>query len=205
MVYISWPSFLNFARVIPVYKVGSRLSVTSHRPISLLSIFDQILEKLMYIRLIRYLDKHNIIFSWQFGFRANHSTEHAPLLITAKIQRAIEGGHFSCGIFFDLSKAFGTVDHNILLAKLYSYDIGGIVYDWFVSYLSNRCQFVSIGNTLSTSQPITCRVPQGSVLAPLLFLKPTNLVTFASNFPSQAPKSWPKIISITVNFSEKQN
>ena len=91
----------------------------------------------MYNRLIKYLDKHNIIFSGQFSFRASHSTEHALLLITDKIQRAIEGGHFSCGIFLELSKAFDTVDHNILLAKLYSYGICGIFYDWFVSYLSN--------------------------------------------------------------------
>ena len=64
------------------------------------------------------------------------------MLITDKIQRAIEGGQFSCGIFLDLSEAFGTVDHNILFAKLYSYGVRGIVYDWFASYLTNRVQFV---------------------------------------------------------------
>ena len=85
------------------------------------------------LSLIKCLDKRNIIFSGQFGFPANHSTEHALLLITDNIQEAIEGGLFSCGIFFDLIKAL-----NILLAKLYSYGICGIVYDWFVSYLSNR-------------------------------------------------------------------
>ena len=124
----------------------------------------------MYNRLIKYLDNHNIVFLRQLGFRANYSTEHALLLITVKIQRAIEGGHISCGIFLRLSKAFDTVDHDILLAKLYSYGIRGIVYDWFVSYLSNRYQFVSIGNTSSTSKPIICGVPEGSVLGPLLFL-----------------------------------
>ena len=77
---------------------------------------------------------------------------------------------FSCGIFLDLRKAFDTVDHSILLAKLYSYGIRGMAYDWFVSYLSNRSQFVSIGNTKSISKLTTCGVPQGSVLGPLLFL-----------------------------------
>lgn len=103
----------------------------------------------------------------KFGFRANHSTAHALLLITDQIQRAIEGGHFTCGIFLDLSQAFDTVDHNTLLAKLYSYVIRGIAYDCFLSYLSNCCPFVSIGNTSSTSNPFTSGVPQGSVLGPL--------------------------------------
>ena len=70
------PDAFKIACVIPVYKAKSCLSLTNYRPISLLSIFTQILEKLMYNRLIKYVDKHNIIFSWQFGFRVNHSTEH---------------------------------------------------------------------------------------------------------------------------------
>ena len=83
-------------------------------------------------RLYKCLEKYNIIYSGQFGFRANHSTDHALLLIVDKIQRAIESGQFSCGIFLDLRKAFDTVDHNILLAKLYSNVIRGTLYDWFV-------------------------------------------------------------------------
>ena len=100
--------------------------LTNYRPIPLLPIFNQILEKLIFSRLTKFLDKHNIIFSGQFGFRTNCSTKHALLLITDKIQRAIEGGLFSCGIFLDLRKAFDTVDHSILLAKLYSYGIRGM-------------------------------------------------------------------------------
>ena len=88
------------------------------------------------------------------------------LLIADKIQRAIESGQFSCGTFLDLRKAFDTVDHDILLAKLHSYGIRGTPYDWFVSYLSNRSQFVSIGDTTSSSAVISCG---GSVLGPLLF------------------------------------
>ena len=128
------------------------------------------MEKLMYKRLIDFLDKRNILIENQFGFRSGRSTTHATMLITDKIQRAIEAKLYSCGIFLDLSKAFDTVDHNILLAKLEHYGIRGIANEWFRSYLTNRQQFVSFNNSDSNTLHITCGVPQGSVLGPLLFL-----------------------------------
>ena len=86
------------------------------------------------------------------------------------MQKAIEDSEYSCGIFLDFSKAFDTVNHEILITKLEFYGIRGIVKDWFTSYLSNRKQFVSLGNTQSDKVNIFCGVPQGSVLGPLLFL-----------------------------------
>ena len=143
-------------------------AVKYYRPMSLLTIFNQ---KLMYnYRLVSFLIKCNTIYPGQFGFRANHSTEHALLLIIDKIQKAIDVGKYSCGNFLDLRKAFEMVNHNILLAKLYNYGIHGIAQEWFASYLSNRQQFVSVDNSISSNIPITCGVPQGSVLGPLLFL-----------------------------------
>ena len=138
--------------------------------ISLLSIFDKIMEKLVHKRLMNYLTKLSTIYEGQFGFHTNHSTTHALLLITDKIQRAIDDGHYSCGIFLDLSKAFDTVNHGILLKKLKYYGIRGIALEWFTSYLTNRKQYVSIGKTTSDYKQVTCGVPQGSVLGPLLFL-----------------------------------
>ena len=102
------------------------------------------------------------------------------MLITDKTQRAIESGQLSCGIFLDLRKAFDTVDHDILLAQLHSYGIRATPYDWFVSYLSNTSQSVSIGNTTSSSAVISCGVPQGS-LGPLLFLLYINDFSNCSN------------------------
>ena len=101
----------------------------------------------MYRRLIEFLDKHNILIENQFGFRSGRSTTHATMLITDKIQRAIETKLYSCGIFLDLRKACDTVDHSILLAKLEHYGILGIANEWFQSYLTNRQQFVSVNNS----------------------------------------------------------
>ena len=164
------PDQFKIANVIPVFKKDSVTCMSNYRPISLLSIFNKILEKLMYKRLISFINKHNILCDNQFGFREKHSTVHANLLITDKIQRTIKNGHFSCGIFLDFSKAFDTVDHAILLKKLSNYGIRGTAYDWFASYLHNRKQHVSIGSFKSDDTIITHGVPQGSVLGPLLFL-----------------------------------
>ena len=124
----------------------------------------------MYKRLMKYISKHSILFDKQFGFRFGHSTDHAILCIIDKIQSAVESSLFSCGIFLDLSKAFDTVNHSVLLDKLEHYGIRGVANNWFSSYLSNRTQFVSIENTCSDYSEISCGVPQGSVLGPLLFL-----------------------------------
>jgi retron-type reverse transcriptase len=124
----------------------------------------------MYNRLIDFIEKRNIFYNKQFGFRPKHSTDHAILSIIDKIQKAIDERDYSCGIFLDLSKAFDTVNHQILINKLKHYGIRGVAINWLISYLSNRKQLVSIGNVTSDQEIISCGVPQGSVLGPLLFL-----------------------------------
>ena len=169
-----FPSKLKKAKVVPVYKNDDETEPGNYRPISLLSIFNRIFEKLMYHRLKSYLGSNDILFKSQYGFRENHSTQHAIIDIVNVIQNNMDQKLFTCGIFLDLKKTFDTVDHLILLQKLNHqlnhYGIRGIINAWFASYLLGRPQVTEVGFNLSTECMISCGVPQGSVLGPLLFL-----------------------------------
>ena len=135
----------------------------------------------MYNRVFTYLNNNKLLYEKQFGFQNNTSTDHAILDLVNNISKSFEQGKFTLGIFIDLSKAFDTVDHNILLKKINKYGIKGSTYDWFLSYLSNRKQCVNINKeTNSPYLNITCGVPQGSILGPLLFLLYVNDFSKAS-------------------------
>ena len=108
------------------------------------------------------LDKNNI-YNLQFGFRQQYSTSHALINITENIRKALDDGNIGCGVFVDLQKAFDTVDHQILLAKLNHYGIRGVSNDWFKSYLSNHNQYVSINGYESGLGAINCGTPKGFV------------------------------------------
>ena len=114
----------------------------NYRPISVLVCFAKLLEKLMTKRLSKFIDKNKILSKHQYGFRVNRSTEHALIDFIDKITKAIDEGKYSIGIFLDLSKAFDTIDHRILLRKLDHYGIRGVAKDWFENYLYNRKQIV---------------------------------------------------------------
>lgn len=124
----------------------------------------------MHKRLYIFFEHGNILYESQYGFREKHSTSQAVLEFITDTIEALENRKSTLGIFLDLSKAFDTINHNILLRKLYYYGIRGIAFDWVKSYLSNRSQYVQYQNCNSVHMPIVCGVPQGSVLGPLLFL-----------------------------------
>ena len=156
--------------MIPIYKAGDSQQFSNYRPVSILPIISKIFEKVIYKRLISYIDKNNILTPYQFGFRQNMSTSLALTFFVDKINSAIENKQFSIGIFLDLSKAFDTVNHHILLQKLSFYGVRGIALDWFKDYLTNRCQKVYYNKVHSQYRSIVCGVPQGSIIGPLLFL-----------------------------------
>ena len=165
-----FPEFLKISTIIPIYKKDSKLKVANYRPISLLSNINKILEKLMFQRLYTFLEKNKCIYDLQFGFRQNHSTNHALLSMTQEIKDTIEKGNLAIGVFVDFQKAFDTVNHQILLRKLQHYGIRGTSNAWFESYLMKRRQSVAINGTMSETAFTKHGVPQGSVLGPLLFL-----------------------------------
>ena len=176
-----FPNILKTAKVTPIHKKDSLLNYLNYRPISLLSAISKIYEKLIYSRIFEYLTKYDLISSKQFGFRSKFSTIHALSSITERIKHLLDTGHYVCGIFIDLEKAFDTVNHSILCEKLKYYGLRGNVNKLIQSYLTNRKQFVSIDGTSSSTLDVTCGVPQGSSLGPLLFLIYINDFRFCLN------------------------
>ena len=165
-----FPDKLKKAKVIPIYKTGGRSDINNYRPISILPAFSKTFEKAIATRLTNYLEKNNLLSEYQHGFRANHSTESAILQFTNNVYKCLERKHYVVGVFIDLSKAFDSLNHHILLDKLKHIGIRGIPLQLFENYISNRSQSVYCNTKYSCSKTILTGVPQGSILGPLLFL-----------------------------------
>ena len=112
-------------RITPILKNGSACESGNYRPIAVLSSFSKVLEKLIYDQLISFLEKQNILFEYQFGFRKGHSTEHAILETIDSLKTALDQNMLTCGIFIDFSKAFDTINHRVLLDKMFKYGVHG--------------------------------------------------------------------------------
>ena len=164
------PNKMKIAKVVPIHKKGKMDQVNNYRPISLLSVFGKILEKLFCKRLIKFLDKNGIINKYQFGFRAKHSTSLALIDVMDDLYNELDKNKYVLGLYLDLQKAFDTVNHSILLGKIKCYGIRGVAYNWINSYLTDRVQYTTNGDVCSEIGYINCGVPQGSIMGPILFL-----------------------------------
>ena len=162
-----YPDCLEVAKVIPIYKSEEQNICSNYRPMSILLQFNTIFQRILYNRVYFYIQEYKLLTKYQFGFRPRSSASY----VVESIYSNADNGLYSCSIFLDLSKAFDTVNHNILFDKFYhNFGIKGIPLQLFRSYLSNRKQFVKLENVQSGLVDISNGMPQGSVLGPLLFI-----------------------------------
>ena len=171
----TFPDRMKIAEVIPLYKGKDMDLMINYRPILLLITLSKLLEKIMYTRLYRYLETQNLLYPSQYGFRTTRSCEQAIMELVGNILQSKNRNEHCASVFLDLSKAFDTLDHTILLQKLERYGIRGIALEWFRNYLKDRSLVAKIttGPNLTVkleSYKITYGAAQGSCLGPLLFI-----------------------------------
>ena len=176
-----FPDSLKLAKVAPVFKKDDPHLTDNYRPISLLPVISKVFEKVVFRQVYDYFDENNLLYKNQYGFRKKHSTELAGLEFHDKIVSELEKSKLPLAIFLDLSKAFDTIDHEIMLQKLQYYGITGVCLQWFKSYLTGRRQYVQYKDSVSSQSPLTTGVPQGSILGPLLFIIYMNDIAQVTN------------------------
>ena len=176
-----FPDKLKRAKVIPLFKKGDKSIFSNYRPTSLLPSISKLFEKVIYQQLYKYFEDSNVFYESQYGFRKGHSTELASLELVNRLLSKMDKGEVPVAIFIDLSKAFDTLDHDILLYKLKCYGLTGNSINLLKGYLTNRQQYVHYDNTDSNFLKITTGVPQGSIFGPLLFLIYMNDIHKSSN------------------------
>ena len=165
-----FPDVMKVEKITPIFKKGCEENLENYRPVSTLPLFGKLFEKIIYSRLYSFLTAKGILNQNQFGFRKVHSTSHALNFSISEINKSLSNKEHVIGVFIDLSKAFDTISHSKLLAKLERYGIRGNALSLFTSYLANRMQYTNVLGEKSDKLLVKFGVPQGSVLGPLLFL-----------------------------------
>ena len=176
-----FPDSLKISKVIPIYKKNDNTIFSNYRPISLLPSISKIFEKIILEQITTYLDSNNLIHKHQYGFRKNHSTEYAALHIVNYLNYELDRNRTPTNVYLDLSKAFDTLSHNILIRKLKHYGVCDSALNLMKSYLEDRKQFVQFDECISEMKAIHKGVPEGSIPGPLLFLIYINDIPNSSN------------------------
>ena len=191
-----FPSTLKISRVTPIFKKDDPSLPKNYRPISITHTISKIFEKIVFKQLTEYLNSNSLLSDFQFGFRKGRSTSDALICLTEKLYKNLENKDASALLLLDFTKAFDTIDHNILLTKLKRLGFDGLNLQWFETYLKGRQQYVQLDDISSNTQQIKTGVPQGSILGPLLFSIYTNDLINSHNSFSV---SFADDISIVIN------
>lgn len=165
-----FPEELKITKITPIHKGGNIEDTSNYRPISILPIMDKIFEKILNHQIMEHIESNNLLYKRQYGFRHKSNTNTASFDFVNTVQRSLDQKSKVGAIFFDLKKAFETVDRKILLLKLNSYGIKGIEHKWFQSYFKDRLQYVETDIITTSLRPINAGVPQGTNLSTTLFL-----------------------------------
>ena len=164
-------SFPDACKIVkPLFKKGSKTDPSNYRPISLLPLLSKVFERVVLDQTEEFLSLNKVLYDYQSGFRKSHSTDTCLSFLNDKILKGFDDGLVTSMILIDLQKAFDTTNHDILLKKLSVIGFSDHTVKWFQSYLSNRKFTVNLDNSFSEVSNISCGVPQGSILGPLLFL-----------------------------------
>ena len=164
------PAEWKSAMLTPIFKSGDKNIKSNFRPISVLPILWKVLEKLVSKQLMTYLNENSLLYKFQSSYLKGFSTITALTCITNDMFNSMENTEITLLTLSDLSKAFDSLDHGMLVDKLHKYGITGTSLKWFTNYLADRTQCLKIGCTRSDPLKVTCGVPQGSVLGPVLFI-----------------------------------
>ena len=157
------PSAWKQAKLVPLFKSGDQGKPENYRPISVLPILSKLLEKAVHSQLINYLESNKLLSDSQFGYRERRSTQHATTLLVDEIRQSVDNGKMVGALFLDLSKAFDTMSHDLILSKLCDFGVAPQEREWFSDYLFGRVQLVQVGHQYSSPFAVTSGVSQGSI------------------------------------------